>query len=495
MDRKWIWDFRLSTEYVNGVEEFLDFGKNHAIGDKIRCPCVQCGNHRLHPITIVRGHLFRYGIISSYQTWHFHGESHFNPTLLNKEKQSIVEDNIEVEDNMVDMVNDLEEHFVHRPDLFETMMNDAETPVYEGCTNFTKLSALVGLWNLKASGCWSNSSFTKLLEFLRRLLPEGNKLPTSMYEAKKTLSTLGMDYEKIHACENDCVLYRHEYEDENFCPVCQQARWKKGKEPKDGKNGVPKKVLWYIPPVPRLRRLFGNPEHAKNLTWHHDKRVDDGMLRHPADSPQWKTFEADHPNFSADPRNIHFALSTDGMNPHGNMSSRHSTWPVILVNYNLPPKMCMKRKFLMLSLLISGPHQPGNDIDVYLQPLIDDLKMLWEKGVEVRDAYRKETFTLRAMLIWTINDFPAYGNLSGYSVKSSIGCPICMTKTYYKRLKNGKKTVFLGHRRWLPRDHRYQKQKKAFDGNSEERDPPRPLTSEQIFEMIQDIRVVFGKKK
>ena len=52
---------------------------------------------------------------------------------------------MEDQDNMVDMVNDLEEHFVHHPDLCETMMNDAKTPIYEGFTNFTKLSALVGL--------------------------------------------------------------------------------------------------------------------------------------------------------------------------------------------------------------------------------------------------------------------------------------------------------------------------------------------------------------
>ncbi|KAL8504378.1 hypothetical protein ACS0TY_022923 [Phlomoides rotata] len=33
----------------------------------------------------------------------------------------------------------------------------------------------------------------------------------------------------------------------------------------------------------------------------------------------------------------------------------------------------MKRKFMMLTLLIAGPKQPGNDIDVYLAHLIDDL--------------------------------------------------------------------------------------------------------------------------
>ena len=54
----------------------------------------------------------------------------------------------------------------------------------------------------------------------------------------------------------------------------------------------------------------------------------------------------------------------------------------------------MKRKFVMLTMLISGPKQPGNDIDVYLAPLIEDLKMLWEKGVKCFDASHEETFTL-----------------------------------------------------------------------------------------------------
>ncbi|KAA0033179.1 hypothetical protein E5676_scaffold5393G00160 [Cucumis melo var. makuwa] len=58
-----------------------------------------------------------------------------------------------------------------------------------------------------------------------------------------------------------------------------------------------------------------------------------------------------------------------------------------------------------------GPKQPGYDINTYLAPLIDDLKILWEEGVRCFDAYKEEYFTLRAVLLWTINDFPAYGTL------------------------------------------------------------------------------------
>ena len=119
----------------------------------------------------------------------------------------------------------------------------------------------------------------------------------------------------------------------------------------------------------------------------HGTMINALTMRHPADAPQWKTFDDNHTDFSAEPRNLRLGLSTDGINPHSNMSCQHSTWPVILINYNLPPKLCMKRKFLMLTLLISGPQQPRNDIDMYLAPLIDDLKSLWEDGLQVRDSY------------------------------------------------------------------------------------------------------------
>ena len=86
---------------------------------------------------------------------------------------------------------------------------------------------------------------------------------------------------------------------------------------------------------------------------------------------------------------------------------------------------------MMLSMMISGPRQLGNDINVYLGPLIEDLRLLWDEGVEVFDPYEKVNFNLRAFLLWTVNDFPAYGNLSGYSVRGHHTCPICEQNTSY----------------------------------------------------------------
>jgi len=114
------------------------------------------------------------------------------------------------------------------------------------------------------------------------------------------------------------------------------------------------------------------------------------------------------------------ALSTDGFNPGANFSSKYSIWPVTLVPYNLPPWMCMKRSNFLLALLIPGPKAPGNDIDVFLEPLIDEFKELWEVGVKTYDAHSKEMFDMSAVLIWTMQDFPAYANLSDGVQKVSL---------------------------------------------------------------------------
>ena len=152
-------------------------------------------------------------------------------------------------------------------------------------------------------------------------------------------------------------------------------------------KGVPTKVMWYFPPIPRLKRMFQSSKIAKDLIWHAQAEEFDGKMRHPSDSPSWKVIDHRWPDFAVDSRNLRLAILIYGINPHSSLSKRHSCWPVIMITYNLPPWLCMKRKFMMLSLLILGPQQPDNDIDIYLPPLIEDLKTLWDVGVEAYDVY------------------------------------------------------------------------------------------------------------
>ena len=119
----------------------------------------------------------------------------------------------------------------------------------------------------------------------------------------------------------------------------------------------------------------------------------------------------------------------------------------------------MKDPFFMMSLLIPGHRAPGFDIDVFLRPLIDELKELWKVGVETYDASNGQNFQLHAALLWTINDFPTYGNLSGWSTKGKLACPSCNEDASHQYLYHWKKTCYMGHHRFLSHNHVLQKSK------------------------------------
>ena len=92
----------------------------------------------------------------------------------------------------------------------------------------------------------------------------------------------------------------------------------------------------------------------------------------------------------------------------GSLESNTLVGPILTTPYNMSPSMCMKKPFIFLSLLIPGPKNPKNHLGVYMQPLIDELKHLWSVGSMTYDISKKQNFNLRAALLWTISDFPAY---------------------------------------------------------------------------------------
>ncbi|KAH1031535.1 hypothetical protein J1N35_043709 [Gossypium stocksii] len=104
----------------------------------------------------------------------------------------------------------------------------------------------------------------------------------------------------------------------------------------------PIKILWYFRLIPRLQRLFMSAKTAESMRWHHNQRTDDGLLRHPADSLAWKSFDSKFPSFTSDPQNVRLGLASDELNPFKIMSTLYSIWPVVFVPYNLPPWICTK---------------------------------------------------------------------------------------------------------------------------------------------------------
>src|SRR6266542_3385551 len=146
-----------------------------------------------------------------------------------------------------------------------------------------------------------------------------------------------------------------------------------------------------------------------------------------------------------------------------------------------------------MPLLIEGRKQPSNDIDMYLKPLIEELLMMLNDGVEVSDEDKRETFTLRAMLFVTIQDLPALSSLSGQVVKGFNGCVQCMDDTSGVWLKNYKKVVYIGTRRFLRTDQPFHRNKKSFNGKIQTRPPSIFRDGKQVFAMVKDVRIVFEK--
>jgi hypothetical protein len=483
--------------------------RDHVDGlNRIRCLCRKCVNHYYKPIDEMENDLFINGIDMNYTWWVFAGEKdpfHTNLHADHDDENASAEDIDDVEE----MLNDI--HIGRFPDgntgessttpgpttngyelkNFDQLLEDAQHELYPVCTKFSTLAFITNLLHINIFCNMSNKAFDMVIDLIKKALPDGETLPRSYYEAKQLRRGLGLSYEKIHACKNSCVLFRKEHADKEKCPTCNTSSWEIVKC--TGKK-IPHKVLRYFPIKSRWKRLFLLKDIAKDMRWHKDGRRDDGNLRHPADSIVWKEFDKEHVQFAKDSCNMRLGLSSDGFNPFGNMSTSYSMWPVILVPYNLPPWRCMKDPYMMMSLLIPGPKAPENEIDVYLQPLVDDLQELWNEGILTYDSSTQENFKLYAALLWTINDFPAYGNLSRWMTKGHLACPVCNKNTASRRLKFGGKSCYMAHRRFLPQGHIWRTKKSLFDGTEKHRMAPIELSRDQLLQQLENVpNFPFGK--
>ncbi|KAI5344937.1 hypothetical protein L3X38_012814 [Prunus dulcis] len=265
MDKSWMHSDRRSKAYEFGVEAFLNFAvENLLTTTHIHCPCVKCVNLKLFGVGIIRDHVYFNGIDQSYKNWTFHGEPWEATTNASRNVEeddghsmySFVSEEIDMDDNDFG-------DFGSDPYEFANVIGNGDQPVYPGCRKYTKLSALVKLYNLKTKHGMSDVCFTELLILQGDLLPEGNTIPTSMYEAKKTLCALGLSYEKMHACLNDCILYRKEQhmihirtaypkfrkrtkwlQDKHNSTFIQWLRFKVQSELEEDNHGVSENLRW-----------------------------------------------------------------------------------------------------------------------------------------------------------------------------------------------------------------------------------------------------------
>ncbi|XP_074373883.1 uncharacterized protein LOC141714249 [Apium graveolens] len=351
------------------------------------------------------------------------------------------------------------------PYKFKHHMEEGKQPLYPGCLKFLRLSFIVRMYSLKCIHGITEAVFGDLLQLMREAFPDAY-IPLYFSSAKSIIKDLGLDYQNIHACPNDCMIYWGENKDDKACKTCDISIWKvvekkgiTGNDPEKVIRKVLAKVMRYFPLKPRMQRLFMSKEYSKLMTWHDVGRKDDWKLRHPADAKAWKEMDSRYPDFLIENRNIRLGVISDGFSPYRTIKS------------------------------------PKNSIDVYMQPLIEELKELWDVGINTYDAETDQNFRLRASVLWTISDFPGYAMLSSWSIKGKLACPIYHYETSSMYLKHSRKMCYMNHRKFLHPEYKWRFDKKRFNGKVELGQPPSVLTGTEVVELLSGFENQFGKDR
>ncbi|XP_078166495.1 uncharacterized protein LOC144561406 [Carex rostrata] len=442
-DRSWMYNRLNSTgkllpEFITGVKEFVDVAISNPsvltiLNGKqcIICPCKKCDNLYNKDLQTVRIHLYKSGFREGYRNWHAHGEEHPNSSFdaPHHPPSETMNDNYQVGEDMVraaagqdfDWEEDKPTGMAKR---FFDMIAASNTPLWEEnmtgelkCESHTILSAVTHALALKSEHQLSQKCFDGMMGLIKSMLPPSEKMPENFYQAKRLTEPLGMEHENIDVCPNFCMLYYKDRAEKTKCDECGEPRYKPSGPNKNAKP-VAKKTLRFLPITPRLQKLYMTRSNAVKMRWHKEGfREKPGIMLHPSDGEAWKYFERKYPEFAKEVRNVWMGITTDGFMPFNSSAAPYSCWPVLVFPYNLPPGMIMKEDTMFLALVIPGPKHPGRDIDILLEPLIDELNKLWKDGAKTWDVSRQENFNMHATLLWSINDYPAFEMLSGWGTK------------------------------------------------------------------------------
>ncbi|KAL0296162.1 UNVERIFIED_CONTAM: hypothetical protein Sradi_6668300 [Sesamum radiatum] len=148
------------------------------------------------------------------------------------------------------------------------------------------------------------------------------------------------------------------------------------------------------------------------MTWYANHQADKGSMCHLSEAEAWRHFDQTYSNFTAESRNVRLGFARMGSHHTGSTIARTLVGSLYL-SHIISHQKCASFEYMFLTMMIPGPLNPKRLIDVYLEPLIKELQNLWPMGILTRDSAKDETFTMRIMLMWTVNDLPAYEMASG----------------------------------------------------------------------------------
>ena len=209
-NRNWMYEREFDVgsfniEFIKGLEEFIKFALSKSRSSKIRCPCAKCKNVVFKNPNDVREHLLRKGFVEHYYDWRYHydiaageGSSGNNAFARQQLPEDVLpEEPIAEENNYARMVHDAAAS--RFPDAYENifpqneygyveaqspeyaipeepnpeakkffqMFSAANNPLYEGCENYSQMSIIGRMTNLKTEHNCSERLYDDMCTLMR----------------------------------------------------------------------------------------------------------------------------------------------------------------------------------------------------------------------------------------------------------------------------------------------------------------------------------------
>ncbi|KAE8257477.1 hypothetical protein A4X13_0g2338 [Tilletia indica] len=281
--------------------------------------------------------------------------------------------------------------------------------------------------------CWMSTGGT-VDAFHTHAIPhrrKGTPIP-SLHLAKKLITEQsdGLDFELYDMCPSSCVAFFGRYADLDKCPECNRKRY--------DRSGVrPRAQFRYIPLLPRLQAMYGDPDLSEQLRYR-SERTEKAEERTSGETSTAHRFGDLHDGCEAigwsrhcqDDRDCLVAITTDGSQLISNRKTS-SCWMVLVQILNLPPTQRFAIKHHHFSLIVPGPAQPAN-LESFIWPLCAELAHLQETGAWTWDGAKNEWFLLRVLLAGVYADQKGSVKLSMHvGGNGAKGCRFCEIRAVF----------------------------------------------------------------
>ncbi|CAL8073246.1 unnamed protein product [Prunus armeniaca] len=201
-------------------------------------------------------------MIETYSIWNLHGEQLEHASSSNATRVDNVQPIVDANDQVMDIIHDV--FPFASTNMNQEEQDDVPTPIDSAeVRELFRSHGHYGANARKNKVSYANLCFDYFLGVFKRMLPTDNCLPKDHKQSQKVLNGLGLGYEKIHACKNNCMLFYKEHESLDTCPICNESRFKMTSQNRTTK--IPQKVMRYLPLKPRLQRLYMSTHTATDM--------------------------------------------------------------------------------------------------------------------------------------------------------------------------------------------------------------------------------------